>query len=63
MHVVFDVKQQDLRHKARLVVCGHVVDSTEHTTYSSTIKYVSARLILLMAVNNGLGIMSGYIGN
>ena len=61
--MIFNVKKQGLKHKARLVVSGHVVDSTEHTTYSSTIKYVSVRLMLLIDVNNGLGIMAVDIGN
>ena len=38
MHIIFDVKQQDLRHKARIVVGGLVVDSKENTTYLSTIQ-------------------------
>ena len=45
------------------VVGAHVVNCTEHTAYSSTIKYVSIRLILLIAVKTGLGIMAGDIGN
>ena len=56
-------KYQVLQHKARLVVDGHVVDSTEHITYSSTTKNVSTRLMILIDVKNGLGIMAGYIGN
>ena len=63
INMIFDVKQKDLRHKARLVIDGHIVDSTDNTTYSSTIKYVSVRLMTLIAMNNGLGIISGYIGN
>ena len=34
MHIIFDVKQKDLRNKARIVVGGHVMYSMEHTTYS-----------------------------
>ena len=30
---MFDVKQHDLWHKARLAVGGHVVDPTEYTTF------------------------------
>ena len=59
--MIFDVNQPDLRHKARLVVSIHVVDYKDHTTYSSTIKYFSMRLILLIAVKNGLGLMDGDI--
>ena len=61
--MIFDVKQQDLQHKDRLVVGGHVMYSTEHTTYSYTIKYVSMRRIILISVNNGLGFMAGDIVN
>ena len=45
------------------MVGGHAVDSTEHTTYSSTIKYVYVRLIILIAVENRLGIMAVDIVN
>ena len=33
MHMFFDVKHKDLQHSARIVVSGHVVGYTEHTTY------------------------------
>ena len=42
---------------------GIVVDSTEHNTYSYTIKYVFVRIILFVALKNGLGLMAGDIGN
>ena len=63
MHIIFDVNQQDLRHKSRLVDGGNVVNSTEHTIYSSTIKYVYVRLIILIAVKSALVLMAEYIGN
>ena len=55
------MKQNYLRHKYRLVVGGHVVGSKEYTTYSSTIKDVYMRLMIWIYVNNGLGLMAGYI--
>ena len=61
--MVFDTKQKYTRHKARLVVRGHMVDSSEHTTYSSTIKDTSIRLMLMIEVKNGLGLMDGDTGN
>jgi hypothetical protein len=61
MHMIFDVKQQDLRHKARLVAGGNVVDSTKYNTYSSTIQDVSVRLLMLVAAQNGLDTMVGDI--
>ena len=39
------------------MVGGYVVDSTEKTKYTSTTKYVSMILMILIAVNNGLIIM------
>ena len=63
MHMIFDVKQKDLRHKAGLVVGIHVVDFKDYTTYPYTIKDASLRLMLLIYVKNWLGIMSRYIGN
>ena len=39
------------------------MDSTEHTTYLSNIKDVSARIMILIDVNNGLRLMAGDIGN
>ena len=63
MHMIFDLRQQDLRHKSRLVVGGHVLYSKEYNKYSYAIKYVSVGLIILIDVRNGLGIMNGDIGN
>ena len=45
------------------MVAVHAVDYTEYTTYSFTIKYFYVRLMLLIAVKNGLGIMAVDIGN
>ena len=45
------------------MVVGHVMDSTLYTTYSPIIKDVSMILMLLIAVKNWLGLMSGDIGN
>ena len=63
LHMIFEIKQQDLRHKARFVVGGHVVDASQHVTYSSTIQDLSVRLLMLVAVQNGLDLMAGDIGN
>jgi hypothetical protein len=63
MHMIFDIKQEDLRHKARFVMGGHVVDSSQHTTYSSTISDISVRLLMLVASQNNLDLMVGDVGN
>ena len=59
MNIIFDANQKYLQHKARLVVGGHVVDCTKHTTYSSTVKDLSVRLMLFIVVKNGLGLIAG----
>ena len=60
--MIFDVKV-DLRRKARLVIGGHVVDSTVHEVYVSTMKSVSARFLMTIAAANDLDVMVGDIGN
>ena len=49
VRIVFDVKQQDHKFKARPLVGGHVIDSSDTNTYSSTIKDISVRLMMLVA--------------
>jgi hypothetical protein len=63
MHMIFDIKQQDMQYKACLVVGGHVIDSLDYTTYSSVIENISVRLLFLAAQHQVLGIMMGDIGN
>eukprot|EP00957_Ditylum_brightwellii_P099964 7617776-Ditylum_brightwellii.AAC.1 len=62
MHMIFGIKH-DLRHKACFVVGGHVIDSSNHTTYSSTVRNLSIKLMLLIAMSNNLGMMDGDIDN
>jgi hypothetical protein len=57
------VKEQDVQYKLCLVVGEHVIDSSEHTTYSLVIENISVRLLFLAAQHQGLGIMTGDIGN
>jgi hypothetical protein len=63
MHMIFDVKQQDMRYKARLVMGGHVIDSSAYNTYSLVIENLSVRLVFLAAAHQGLDIMTGDIAN
>jgi hypothetical protein len=62
LHMVFDVTT-DLRHKARLVIGGHVVDSSEHSGYSSVVKMTSIRLLNIIAKAQGLEVLAGDAGN
>ena len=61
--MIFDIKQQDLRHKARFVVGGHMLDSSMYNTYLSTIQGILIRLLFLIAMDNKLDIVTGDVGN
>ena len=63
LRMIYDVKQADLRHKARLVVGGHVVDSSHLIKYSSTVQDISVRLMMLLVAANNLNFLAGDIGN
>ena len=62
LRMIFDVKV-DLRGKFRLVIGAHIVNSTGHEVYVSTMKSVSARVLMAIAATNDLDIMLGDIGN
>ena len=62
LHVIFDVKQ-DGCHKARLVIGGHVLDSDNMDTYSSVMKAISARLLMVIAKANDYTVWTGDIKN
>ena len=54
LRIIFDVKQEDLRRKARMVAGGHVVNSTMHQSYSSVVHTRTVRLLQTIAMNEGL---------
>ena len=60
--MIFDVKV-DLRIKARLVIGGHIVDSSVHEVYAITMKSISARILMTIVSPNSLDVMTGDIGN
>jgi hypothetical protein len=62
LRMIFDVKP-DLRRKARLVIGGNVVDSEEHSGYSSVVKMTSIRLLNVIAKCQGLECLAGDVGN
>ena len=62
LRCIFDVKQ-DLRRKARLIIGGHVIDSTGHDLYASNMKTISARVLMLLASANKLDVLTGDISN
>ncbi len=62
MHMVFDIKA-DGQFKARLCVGGNVVDCDNYTTFSSTIKDISIRLLMVIAAKNNLHTMTTDVAN
>jgi len=63
LQMIFDVKQEDLRHKARLVSGGHVVESSMWESYSSVVQQRTIRMLETIALNEGLSFITGDIGN
>ena len=63
LRIIFDIKQEDLRRKARMVAGGHVVNSTMHQSYSSVVHTRTVRLLQTIAMNEGLDMIVGDIGN
>ena len=53
----------DLERKANLVIGGHVMDSGEHSGYSSVVKTTSICLLNIVVKAEGLECLAGNIGN
>jgi hypothetical protein len=49
------------RRKARLVIGGHIADAGGHELYDSTMKGVSARMLMIIASANNLDMLCGDI--
>ena len=54
LRIIFDIKQEDLRRKARMVAGGHVIDSSMYESYSSVVQMRTIRLLETVAMNEGL---------
>ena len=63
IHMIYDIKTQDHRHKARLVVGGHMIDASMYTKYSSNVQSMSVRMLLLVASQAGLDLAACDIAN
>ena len=62
-HMIFDIKMEDFRRKARLVAGGHVTEAPATMTYASVVARDTVRIALLLAALNDLDLMSCNIGN
>ena len=63
LRMIYDIKNEDQRYKARLVIGGHKVDSTGYNTYSSQVDGLSVLLLLLTAQHSNLSIMTCDVSN
>ena len=63
-HMIFDVKLgENFCHKARLVACGHMTDTSASMKYSSVVSRDSVRICLTLVALNDLKVLSGDIQN
>eukprot|EP00557_Chaetoceros_sp_GSL56_P014026 CAMPEP_0176478512 /NCGR_PEP_ID=MMETSP0200_2-20121128/1227_1 /TAXON_ID=947934 /ORGANISM="Chaetoceros sp., Strain GSL56" /LENGTH=1865 /DNA_ID=CAMNT_0017874457 /DNA_START=317 /DNA_END=5915 /DNA_ORIENTATION=+ len=63
LRMIFDVKADTLRRKARLVAGGHLLDVVGIDVYSSTVKSISVKLLHVIAHSAKLEALCGDIGN
>ena len=62
-HMVFDVKIEDFRCKARLVAGGHMTKALATIIYASIVSRETVRIVLMIATLNDLEVKSGNILN
>jgi len=61
--MIFDVKREDFRCKARLVAGGHKTAAPATITYTSVVSRESVRIALLLAELNDVEVMTADIEN
>ena len=59
--VVFNIKVEDFRHKARLVAGDHMTKSPSTIMYVGVVLRETVRITLMVATNNDLEVKSGDI--
>ena len=62
-HMVFDVKLERFKHKARLVAGGHTTETPSTLTYASVVSRESVRIALTLAALNNLEVKAGDVQN
>jgi hypothetical protein len=62
-HMIFDVKMEDFRQKARLVTGGHRTKAPATITYASVVSRETVRLALTIASLNDLKVKVGDVLN
>jgi hypothetical protein len=61
--MIFDVKMEDFRRKARFVAGGHKTDAPQVMNYASVVSRESVRIVLTLAALNDVDVMMGDIEN
>ena len=62
-HMIFDVKMEDFRRKARYVAGGHMTEAPKCMTYANVVSRESVRLALTIAALNDLEVKAGDVQN
>ena len=62
-HMIFDIKMEDFRRKARLVAGGHKTDAPATITYASVVSRETVRIALTLAALNDLEVKVGDVLN
>ena len=62
-HMIFDIKMEDFRCKARLVVGGHMTEAPKTLTYASVISRETVRIMLAIAALNDLEVKMADVQN
>ena len=62
-HMIFDVKMEDFRRKARFVAGGHTTETPKTLTYASVVGRETVRLALTLAALNDLEVKAADIMN
>jgi hypothetical protein len=62
-HMIFDIKMEDFRRKARLVAGGHATKAPATLTYASVVSRETVQIALLMAALNDVDIWAADVLN
>ena len=62
-HMIFDIKMEDFRQKARLIAGGHMTDAPKTLTYASIVSRETVRIALTIAAPNDLEVETAVVQN
>ena len=62
-HMIFDIKMEDFRRKARLVAGGHTTETLKTFTYASVVSQEMVQIALMVAALNDLEVKTSDVQN